>query len=112
MGALEGRHALITGGGTGIAVAIARALSVELAPTGVTVNAVCPGYTDTPMLAVSIAKITAKTGMTAARAELASDNEHGHLITPDEVAKEVLWLCLPEASAINGQVIMRSGGEI
>ena len=92
---------------------LARALSLELAPKGVTVNAVCPGYTDTPMLAAAIANITAKTGMTvaAARAELARDNEQGHLITPDEVAEKVLRLCLPEAGAVNGQVITFSGGE-
>lgn len=91
---------------------LARALAVELAPKGVTVNAVCPGYTDTPMLAASIAKITTKTGMSAeaARAELASDNADGDLITPDEVAEKVLWLCLQQAGAVTGQAITFSGG--
>lgn len=91
---------------------LARALALELAPKGVTVNAVCPGYTDTPMLAASIAKITAKTGMSAeaARAELASDNDDGDLITPDQVAEKVLWLCLPQAGAVTGQAITFSGG--
>lgn len=94
-------------------VGLARALSVELAENGVTVNVVCPGYTDTPMLAASIVKIIAKTGLSdkAVRTGLARDNEHGRLITPEEVAQEVLWLCSPEAASVNGQAITISGSE-
>lgn len=93
-------------------VGLARALSIELASTGVTVNAVCPGFTDTPLLAVAADKIAAKTGRSAAeaRSELAKDNASGRLITPEEVAQTVLRLCLPEAKSINGQAVEITGG--
>ena len=92
-------------------VGLARALSIELASTGVTVNAVCPGYTDTPCWRNAAAKIAAKTGRSAeeSRSAFARDNDEGRLITPEEVAQKVLWLCLPEADAINGQAISISG---
>jgi NAD(P)-dependent dehydrogenase (short-subunit alcohol dehydrogenase family) len=92
-------------------VGLTRALSIELAPTGVTVNAICPGYTDTPLLANAVAKISAKTGRSAedSRSAFARDNDTGRLISPEEVAQKVLWLCLPGADAINGQAISISG---
>ena len=92
-------------------VGLTRALSIELAPTGVTVNAICPGYTDTPLLANAVAKISAKTGRSAedSRAAFARENDEGRLISPDEVAQKVLWLCLPGSDAINGQAISISG---
>jgi NAD(P)-dependent dehydrogenase (short-subunit alcohol dehydrogenase family) len=79
-----------------------------------TVNAVCPGFTDTPLLDASVATITAKTKRSAdeARAQLAKENAHQRLIKPEEVADTVLWLCSPGASSINGQAIAIAGGQV
>jgi NAD(P)-dependent dehydrogenase (short-subunit alcohol dehydrogenase family) len=92
-------------------VGLARVLSLELAPTGVTVNAVCPGYTDTPLLDAAAVKISATTGRSAedSRAMLARDNPSGRLITPEEVAQTVLRLCLPSSGSVNGQTIAVAG---
>ncbi len=94
-------------------VGLTRALAQETAKAGVTVNAVCPGYTDTDMVADSVARIVAKTGRdaTGARADLARANPQGRLITPEEVAATVLFLCGEGAASINGQAIAVSGGE-
>jgi NAD(P)-dependent dehydrogenase (short-subunit alcohol dehydrogenase family) len=91
-----------------------RALALEVAKKGVTVNAVCPGYTDTDIVATAIDRIVAKTGRSAgqARAELASANPQGRLVTPHEVAGAVSWLCRRESSAITGQAIAVAGGEV
>ncbi|MGA7311831.1 MAG: SDR family oxidoreductase [Pseudolabrys sp.] len=93
-------------------VGLARALAAELKPAGVTVNAICPGFTDTPLLDTSAAAIASKTGRTVAeaRATLAKDNADGRLISPDDVAAKVLWLCSPAATAINGEAIVIAGG--
>jgi NAD(P)-dependent dehydrogenase (short-subunit alcohol dehydrogenase family) len=92
-------------------VGLARSLAVELMPAGVTVNAVCPGFTDTPLLDASAAAIANKTGRTLAeaRATLARDNVDGRLISPDDVAAKVVWLCSPAANAVNGEAIVIAG---
>jgi len=95
-------------------VGLVRSLALELATTGVTVNAVCPGFTDTDLIAGSIDTIMKKTGRSReqALAELARHNPQGRLVTPAEVADAVLWLCGAGASAITGQAIAVAGGEI
>jgi NAD(P)-dependent dehydrogenase (short-subunit alcohol dehydrogenase family) len=95
-------------------VGLTRALALETAKRGVTVNAVCPGFTDTDLVARSVETIVAKTGRStdAARAELAKTNPMGRLVTPEEVASAVAYLALPSASAITGQAIVIAGGEV
>lgn len=95
-------------------VGLTRALALELAKKGVTVNAVCPGYTETEVLRASIAKVVATTGRSEAeaRAEFAKSNPQGRIVQPDEVADAVLWLCSDGAASVTGQCISVSGGEV
>jgi len=95
-------------------IGLTRSLAIEAARTGVTVNAVCPGYTDTDMTAQSISNITQKTGRSReeAVASLVSRNPQGKLIRPVEVADTVAWLCGESASSVTGQSIVIAGGEL
>lgn len=94
-------------------VGLMRALAAETAKSGITVNAVCPGFVETEMLEESIQRIIEKTGRSVeqARSSLASTNPQGRFIQPDEVAAAVLWLCGDAAQSITGQAISISGGE-
>ncbi len=95
-------------------IGLTRALALEVAKKGITVNAVCPGYTETDILRESIANVVAKTGRSEqeARASFAAGNPQGRIVQPEEVADTVLWLCGQGASAIHGQSISVSGGEV
>ena len=91
-----------------------RALALEVAAKGVTVNAVCPGFTETAIVADSIARIAARNGRgdAEARAELTRHNPQGRLVQPEEVAAAVLYLCGDGAAAVNGVALPVAGGEI
>lgn len=95
-------------------IGLTRSLALEVAHKGITVNAVCPGYTETDLLEASIGNIVAQTGRSAeeARSMLARHNPQGRLVQPAEVADAVAWLCSPAAGAINGQSVSVSGGEV
>lgn len=95
-------------------VGLVRALAQETVKSGVTVNAVCPGYVDTDLSQSAITHVTAKTGRSteAALADMLKDKPIGRLITPEEVAAAVLFLCSPGASAITGTTLTVAGGEI
>jgi NAD(P)-dependent dehydrogenase (short-subunit alcohol dehydrogenase family) len=95
-------------------IGLVRSLALELASSRITVNAVCPGFTDTDLVASSVDNIMKKTGRSReqAIAELSKHNLQGRLITPKEVADAVLWLCGEGASAVTGQAIAIAGGEI
>jgi NAD(P)-dependent dehydrogenase (short-subunit alcohol dehydrogenase family) len=93
-------------------VGLARALAAETAKDGITANAVCPGYTETPLLTQAVARIVANTKRSEAevRATLAADNPDGRLVQPQEVAEVVLRLCADESASITGQAISVPGG--
>jgi NAD(P)-dependent dehydrogenase (short-subunit alcohol dehydrogenase family) len=95
-------------------IGLTRALALELAAKGITVNAVCPGYTETDIVRDAVANIVAKTGRSEqeARAELAAGNPQKRMVQPEEVASAVAWLCLPQSAAMNGQAIAVAGGEV
>ena len=95
-------------------VGLTRSLAKETIAKGVTVNAVCPGYTDTDLVTKGVAAITARTGRSAedAQSMLLAHNPLQRLITPAEVAGAVLWLCSNGAASVTGQTIIIDGGEL
>jgi 3-hydroxybutyrate dehydrogenase len=95
-------------------VGLTRALAAETATRGVTVNAVCPGYTDTDLARDSITGVAARTGRTPddVLADFVRDVPIGRLIRPEEVAAAVLYLCSPGAEAVTGTTLAVAGGEL
>lgn len=90
------------------AVGLTRALARETAGTGVTVNAVCPGFTDTDLVAESVRHAAEKTGRSIeeVRGEFEKMNPAGRLIKPAEVAERVVWLCFPEQHGTTGEALV------
>lgn len=95
-------------------IGLTRALALETAETGVTVNAVCPGFADTDLVRESVARIREKTGREEAAiiADMVRDNPQKRLIDPDEVADAVAWLAGDGAGSVTGQAIAVAGGEV
>jgi NAD(P)-dependent dehydrogenase (short-subunit alcohol dehydrogenase family) len=94
-------------------IGFTRALALETAKLGVTVNALCPGYTDTDLVRGSVEKVSSKTGGSAEKvlAELVAANPQARLVEPREVAAAALFLASAEAASVNGQAIAIDGGE-
>lgn len=95
------------------ALGLTRALALEVAKQGITVNAVCPGYTDTDIVRQAVADIVTKTGRSEseARQHFSNSNPRGELVQPEQVAAMVGWLASDQAANVNGQAIAIDGGE-
>ncbi len=93
---------------------LTRALALEFARKNITINAVCPGYTDTDIIQNSIQKIVSATGRSAEEAlqEFVKVNPQQRLIQPEEVAHTAYWLCEEASASITGQAIAVAGGEV
>ena len=95
-------------------IGLTRALALEYASRNITVNAICPGYTDTDMVKQAVDNIKAKTGRSESEvlATLTASNPQRRLIAPAEISNAVLWLCRPGTESVTGQSIVIAGGEV
>ena len=95
-------------------IGLTRTLAPECVKKGITVNAICPGYTDTDLVSEAVDAIVEKTGKerTEIQSEIDNMSPMGRMVTPDEVAETVAWICLPSSASITGQSIVVSGGAV
>lgn len=95
-------------------IGLTRSLALETAKSGITVNAVCPGYTDTDLTDTAVSNVVNALGKTPeeARAMLVKIIPRGVMTTPSEVASAVVWLCSPGAAAVTGAALPVAGGEV
>ena len=95
-------------------IGLTRTLALECVKKGITVNAICPGYTDTDLVSEAVDAIIEKTGKHREEIQSEIDNisPMGRMVTPDEVAETVAWICLPSSASITGQSIVVSGGAV
>ena len=95
-------------------IGLTRTMALELAKTGATANAICPGFADTDLVQRSLDAVETKTGLSRveALAQFVRDNPQKRLIRPEEVAACALWLCDPLSASVNGQSIAVAGGEV
>jgi len=95
-------------------IGLTRTLALECVKNGITVNAICPGYTDTDLVSEAVDAIVEKTGKerTEIQSEIDNMSPMGRMVTPDEVAETVAWICLPSSASITGQSIVVSGGAV
>ncbi len=95
-------------------IGLTRTLALECVKKGITVNAICPGYTDTDLVSEAVDAIIEKTGKHREEIQSEIDNisPMGRMVTPDEIAETVAWICLPSSASITGQSIVVSGGAV
>ncbi|MGR3659862.1 MAG: SDR family NAD(P)-dependent oxidoreductase [Paracoccaceae bacterium] len=95
-------------------IGLIRTLSEDYMGSGITFNALCPGYVDTAIIDQNVTSIAARTGISAsdARDLVIGANRHKRLIAPEEVAAAAMWLCAPGSESINGQSIEIAGGQL
>jgi len=95
-------------------IGLTRTLALECVKKGITVNAICPGYTDTDLVSEAVDAIMNMTGRDRddIQSEIDNMSPMGRMVNPDEVAETVAWICLPSSMSITGQAIVVAGGAV